>query len=97
MLPLTICESKVFLAVHLHMPNAQQRSWIHLALQRWLLACRRQWKIPSTISVAPDGSRFGCPAEDTIAYGFWHTESGTGGWLPIQAHMSKQHAFHCQW
>lgn len=61
------------------------RKWESLGCQRWLLAIRRTWAQLGTLSLAPDASRFGCLAEETMAYSTWHTLSQTGGWLQCQA------------
>ena len=69
------------------------RKWESLGCQRWLLAMRRTWVQLGTLSLAPDASRFGCPAEEAVAYSTWHTRSQIGGRLPCQATLCKYIVF----
>lgn len=60
------------------------RHWVHERMQvamagGWLTGARC-----GCLSIAADGSRFGNPAEETIAYAWWDASSSTGGWLPVQ-------------
>lgn len=65
--------------------GAGSKTWHH---ERMQLAMASGWLVGSrggTFCIAADGSRFGNPAEETIAYAWWHPASEVGGWLPVQA------------
>lgn len=42
--------------------------------------------------IAVDGSRFGNPAEETVAYAWWLLDSEVAGWLPVQAEFARSGA-----
>ena len=66
--------------------DAASRKWEGLDVMARMHAMRRVWgPQPGTVSIATDASRFGCPAEETMAYACWHCDSGTAMWLPAQA------------
>lgn len=61
------------------------RMWIQ---ERMQIAMAGGWVTGAqggSFCIAADGSRFGNPAEETVAYAWWHQSSSTGGWLPVQA------------
>lgn len=61
------------------------RNWIHERMQVAMAAGWVTGARGGCFSIAADGSRFGNPAEETVAYAWWHPSSSTAGWLPVQA------------
>ena len=56
-----------------------------LELNQVIAAQRLTWRGPGTWGMCLDGTRAGCPKEESVQYALYHVDSGTGGWTPLMA------------
>eukprot|EP00971_Amphidinium_carterae_P177644 3523576-Amphidinium_carterae.1 len=65
--------------------------WQSLELQRLLLSIRKHLSLDGQIGICVDGSRFGTPSEETLAYALWHSGAQRFAWLIPQVIAHAQH------